>query len=1074
MNKHSISSLFPLLAIALSTTVARADYSSTVLSLNPAGYWPLNETNQPPTAYIAINSGSLGSQGNGYYNNAYYPDGTSFDLKTLFTGPVTGATSDGNAAAQFNGGANGNDNSGYVLIPDLNHCLDTGIIPFSAEAWVMPEGGDPNDPSGASYASTEWTSIIKKGGGGMFYTENGDVNGNSYGWTVALAGKYVLGAPAGWYGGTPYTSPLQLQTNACWVVDFYNGANGNTPSLEFDVPLNEPTPQWFHLTLTYDGTNANFFVNGTLTATTVLGLPQSTNDVFAPNNYPASPTGAYQFINNANGSGYVPDTVNPACVGNINESYSIIQQGYPAPNAIGFNCQNFNGAMDEVAVYTNALSAATVAQHFADATAANKTLYTNDVFSANPLVYLRFDEPAYVEPPSDYSTYPVATNYGYQAGVNGLYQPGVTLTVSGPPVTGFGSNSYAVQMNGLDAAVDIGDGVLFGTDLDPQGNVPMTLAYWFKANPADSYGRFQGIVGRGDSGWRSSMDNSGEVRWNPGNGPELATPQNYNDGLWHYFVGVSDGANDFLYIDGQLKTYSSGVGTLGGASPDILIGGAPDYTTSSENYSQQRYFAGAISQVAFFTNALTASQIQTLYNSAGFKPTISVAPKPIIIGLGSSGSLSVTALGSTPFGYRWYQGSTALSDVAGNLSGSLSNVLTITNATLANAGNYTVVITNTSGAVTSSIAVVTISSAPTIVTQPAPATTTMYAGNQIGFNIGVLGSSPFSYQWYKASSAISGATSSNVVITALLGSNIYYCIVTNTYGSITSSVVSVIGQTFIAPTSGFTVNFAVAPGSTASQVYKGQGVYSDPGNNIWNPFSGTSGAATALAFTSASNQTLVTATLNFGFNNGAANNTTNGTPSWLLSYEDGVNTNYPGGMVVPTGTLEINDLPQGSYKLYLYGANYDNTRGSIFATASANGGDADEGINGTLNGSVIGQNAIANGVCTFAEGDNYVLFTNVMTDAYGAITVTYIPNPNAPLTGEAPFNGIQVIGNFVAKTTLTILKSGTSEIITWVPSGGVLQSATNVAGPYADITGSTSPYTITISGTQQFFRVKVQ
>ncbi len=1072
MNKHSIRSLLSVLAIALSTTGAQADYSSTVLSLNPTGYWPLNETNHTPAAYIATNSGSLGTLGNGYYNNAYYPDGTGFDLKTLFTGPVAGATSDGNAAAQFNGGANNDDNSGYVLIPDVNHGLDTGIIPFSAEAWVMPEGGDPNDPSGASYASTEWTSIIKKGGGGMFYTENGDANGNTYGWTISLAGKYVLGAPVGWYGGVPYTNPLQLQTNACWVVDFYNGANGNTPSLEFDVPLNEPSPQWFHLALSYDGTNANFYVNGALTATTVPGLAQSTNNVFAPNNYPASPTGAYQFIKNSSGAGYVPDTLNPACIGNINESYSIIQQGYPAANAIGFNCQNFNGAMDEVAIYTNALSAVAVAKHFTDATAANKTLYTNDVFSANPLVYLRFDEPAYVEPPVDFSTYTIATNYGSLAGVDGLYQPGVIPAVSGPAVSGFGSNSYAVQINGLDAAVDIGNGVLFGTDLDPQGSAPMTLSYWFKANPSDCYGRFQGIVGRGDSGWRSSMDGSGEVRWNPGNGPELTTPQNYNDGQWHYFVGVSDGANDYLYIDGQLKSSGGNVGILGGASPDIFIGGAPDYTTSSVNYSAQRYFAGALTQVAFFNTALTGTQVQTLYNSAGFKPTISVAPQPIIIGLGASGSLSVTATGSTPFGYHWYQGSTALSDVSGNISGSYSNVLTISNATLLNGGNYTVVVTNVSGSVTSSIALVTISSAPAVVTQPTPASTTLYTGNQTSFGISVVGSSPFAYQWYKNATAISGATATNVVVTATLGTNLYNCIVTNVYGSVTSSVVSVIGQTFIPPAAGFTVNFAVAPGGTASQVYKGQGVYSDPGNNIWNPFPGSSGVTTALAFTSASNQTLVTATLKFGFNNGAANNTTNGTPSWLLAYEDGVNTNLPGGMVVPTGTLKINDLPQGTYKLYLYGANYDNNRGSVFATSPTNGGAADNGITGTVNGSIIGQNAIANGVCTFAEGDNYVLFTNVTTDASGAITVTYIPNPSGALTGEAPFNGVQVIGNIIVRPTLTIQALGSTQIITWLPSVGVLQSATTVVGPYTDIVGSTSPYTNTAAGTQQFFRVK--
>ena len=168
MSKHSFSTLLLALVAVIFAIQARADndYSNAVMSLSPVAYWPLNETTPPPAPYLATNSGTLGAQADGYYNNPYYLENGGYNLMTLFTGPVAGATSDGDAAAQFNGGANSDDNSGYVLIPDVNHVLDNGPVPFSAEAWVMPEGGDPNDPTGTSYASTEWTSIIKKGGGG--------------------------------------------------------------------------------------------------------------------------------------------------------------------------------------------------------------------------------------------------------------------------------------------------------------------------------------------------------------------------------------------------------------------------------------------------------------------------------------------------------------------------------------------------------------------------------------------------------------------------------------------------------------------------------------------------------------------------------------------------------------------------------------------------------------------------------------------------------------------------------------------------------------------------------------------
>jgi hypothetical protein len=56
--------------------------------------------------------------------------------------------------------------------------------------------------------------------------------------------------------------------------------------------------------------------------------------------------------------------------------------------------------------------------------------------------------------------------------------------------------------------------------------------------------------------------------------------------------------------------------------------------------------------------------------------------------------------------------------------------------------------------------------------------------------------------------------------------------------------------------------------------------------------------------------------------------------------------------------------------------------------------------------------------------------------------------------------------------TLNIQNSGSDVIIAWPV--GTLQSASQVAGPYSDVLGATSPYTNIVSGTQQFFRVKVQ
>lgn len=783
MNKHSLKIMVSTLVVSLSAIMARADYSNEVESLNPAAYWPMQETKAPPAIYYATNSGTLGGQADGYYNNIYNRSGATYDPMSYFTGPVAGVTSDGAAASFFNGGTNDNNNAGYMLIPDINNDLDPGI-PFSAEVWVKPGGGDPNDVTGKSFASTEWTTLVGKGGGGYAIAAPGDAKGNTYGWSVELAGIYTLGYPVGWY--TP--GSVFLQTNACWVVDFYNGANGSNPSLEFMVPMNEPTPQWFHLALTFDGTTANFYTNGVLAATTLPDLPQSTNTVYGAGQSPiTSANGDYEL------GGYAPDTINPMCIGDLNDQADLSNVGYPnSPDGtVGYNCQNFNGAMADLAYYTNALTTAEVLQHYQDATASNHTLYTNDVLSAHPLVFLRFDDPAPVfqEPPANFSTFPVATNYGSAAGYNGLYQPGATPGIAGPALPGFGAETNAVQFNGFDAAVDIGAAKLLGTVLDPTNNQPVSISYWFKGNPADIYGRFQGIVGRGDSGWRSSLDGSGFIRWNPGEGPELASPQSYNDGNWHNVVGVSDGVNDFLYIDGQLSASGTGVGTLNGTPLDIFVGGAPDYTTG--DHSAARYFSGQVTQFAYFTNALTAGQAEALYYSAAsLTPVITANPQDAYVNQGSGTSFSVTASGA-PLGYQWYLGTTKLTDVAGNISGSTTATLNITDAQSANAGNYTVVVTNSFGSVTSAVASLTVYTSVVITTDIFPLNDVLFVGGYSTFSITAGGEPPITYQWYSNSVAVAGATNASYVLNNAQSAASIYCQAANGYNSVLSSTASV-------------------------------------------------------------------------------------------------------------------------------------------------------------------------------------------------------------------------------------------------------------------------------------------
>lgn len=203
----------------------------------------------------------------------------------------------------------------------------------------------------------------------------------------------------------------------------------------------------------------------------------------------------------------------------------------------------------------------------------------------------------------------MAVNYG-SAPVNGDYPPGtVPGKVSGPPIPALGTNSVGVQINGVTACVDAGN----DPDFNPTGSQPFTAIIWFKANPAD--GRMQAIMSHGAArSWALNLDGThGTVVFSAGAASSVSSTNLLNDGHWHQVAGVYDGSRISLYVGGALNNWSAATGGIAGnTNDDLFLGGDPDYPDVGFN---QRYFAGSIAQAAFYTNALTSAQIQTIYRA---------------------------------------------------------------------------------------------------------------------------------------------------------------------------------------------------------------------------------------------------------------------------------------------------------------------------------------------------------------------------------------------------------------------------------------------------------------------------
>lgn len=149
-------------------------------------------------------------------------------------------------------------------------------------------------------------------------------------------------------------------------------------------------------------------------------------------------------------------------------------------------------------------------------------------------------------------------------------------------------------------------------------------------------------------------------------------------------------------------------------------------------------------------------------------------------------------------------------------------------AALAFAGCAGIVSSNGSGGGTKVVA-------PTISTQPA--SQTVVAGQTATFSVMVSGTAPFTYQWLKNSSSISGATAGSYTTPATIAGDTgatFDVIVSNSAGSVTSAMATLtVSAAAVAPTitaqptnqsvtAGQTATFSVAATGTAPLTYQWQ------------------------------------------------------------------------------------------------------------------------------------------------------------------------------------------------------------------------------------------------------------
>jgi hypothetical protein len=507
-----------------------------------------------------------------------------------------------------------------------NSIVVTGV-PSSAGYWPFNEGRGTTayDYSGnhnqgtvtGTGASTNWTTAGKVNGALSF---DGSTNDVSMGTPAALkfgTGSFsamtwfkTTGTPTsvgrmvstgiGVVGGVPSYSPgfdlsLNLTCTGCVSVEVGGGGSSAT-SLSLGTTANTfNNNAWHQAVMVIDrtGNTAKLYVDGTAQSLNATGCTTASG-VTSVN---ISATACTSNLN-ATGASNEPFTVGAG------------------QHADGSTFQWFHGALDEVHMYSSALSSTQVADQ-------NKI--------DTPAGYWPFDENSGTTA-SDLSgnsnngtlsgtTIPTWTTGKTNSGLNFIGTTGYVLKTTPTAALTFGVNSFTVMNWFKTSNLTAGQGRMVSTGDTTAGG---TAGYF--TSVGTSVGTVcTGCVGAGVGG--SSLATSLEFR----------TTSSFNDGTWHQEAMVIDrtAKTAQIYVDGVVQnvtTPASGycINATGTVTSVNITGCSSLNATVAATFTMGAYatsseaFNGSLDEVRVYNSALSSTQVQDQYNIDAAIPTAAI------------------------------------------------------------------------------------------------------------------------------------------------------------------------------------------------------------------------------------------------------------------------------------------------------------------------------------------------------------------------------------------------------------------------------------------------------------------
>lgn len=291
-----------------------------------------------------------------------------------------------------------------------------------------------------------------------------------------------------------------------------------------------------------------------------------------------------------------------------------------------------------------------------------------------------------------------------------------------------------------------------------------------------------------------------------------------------------------VYVAGRFDSFN-GVAVPGlfrlNADGSLDPGWAPGFVVRDAPVASVRLSVVGTKLYAFGTVAAVADPFVGPYRVVDIPPPPSIATAPVTANVvnGGSATFTVVAGGTGPFTYQWFKNGTLIPTAT-------NATYTINPVSGTDVANYTVAITGPTGkTVTAPVPLVI--NVPVSITTP-PQAQAVSSGASFTLSVGLAGSSPFTYQWRKDGTAISGATNATYAVTSATdtGTGSAGFGTTGDAGDYTVFVTNLVSNTTSSPAAHVTV---LPPGFSATHAVVGAGYVAGSTVTITNTinYSGT-------------------------------------------------------------------------------------------------------------------------------------------------------------------------------------------------------------------------------------------